>query len=81
MDENSYNDEFDALTEGLKYEKVYDDLAERAQFVRVLAMHCGEIYKTARKAGLPRRTAAGMAREYFSFETAPAGIYLTGGEK
>ncbi|MFJ6010167.1 hypothetical protein ACIQHZ_31265 [Streptomyces halstedii] len=82
MDEN-LNNEFNALTEDLAYshkiEKMYDTLADRAQFVRVLAMHCGEIYKVARRAGVPRKIAAGMAQDYFSFETTPSGSYYVSG--
>lgn len=79
MDENDYKQKFEALTESLEYEQIYDRLADRAQFVRVLAMHCGEIYKAAREAGLPRRTAAALAREYFNYEMSPAGYYVIGG--
>lgn len=79
MDESNYKDQFESLTEGLVYEKMYDKLADRAEFVRVLAMHCGEIYKAARESGLPRKTAAAMARDYFAFETTPSGMYVVGG--
>ncbi|MEU0952839.1 hypothetical protein ABZ353_10925 [Streptomyces niveus] len=78
MDESSYKDQFESLTRGMAVEKIYDRLADRAELVRVMTMHCGEIYRTARKAGLPRKVAAGMAREYFSYEMTPSGYYVVG---
>ena len=80
MDEN-VNKQFDEMTEGMALEKAYDTLAMRAQFVRILAMHCGEIYKAARVAGLPRRTAAAMAHDYFAYETTPASYFSFGGNE
>lgn len=79
MDEDNYKEQFQALAAGLEVEKLYDKLADRAEFVRVLAMHCGSIYKTARSAGLPRKVAAVMAKEYFLFEVTPSGVYVIGG--
>ena len=77
MNEDDYKKKFEALTDGLKYEKVYDALVERVTFVRQLTMHCGEIYKTARVAGLPRKVAQRMALDYFQYETTPsAGMYV-----
>lgn len=60
---------FNELTEEMVYEKLFEDLANRATVVGVIAQHCGNIYKAARKAGLPRRVAAWMAMSYFRFET------------
>ena len=76
MDENDYKNKFEALTEGMKYEQIYDALEERVNFVKKLAMHCGEIFKTAREAGLPRGVAERMALEYFQYETTPSGMYV-----
>lgn len=78
MDEKDYNKKFESLTEGMKFEKLYDDLADRAEIVRRVAMHCGAVYWTARKAGLPRKVAAGMARDYFAYET---GFVMSGGDE
>ncbi|WP_371666025.1 hypothetical protein OG306_33400 [Streptomyces sp. NBC_01241] len=75
MDEN-YKDQFEALTEGLKYEKLYDALADRAELARVAAMHSAEIYKTARKAGLSRKLAGAMAKDYWDYEVKPSTIYV-----
>lgn len=79
MDENSYRAQFESLASGLEMEKLYDKLADRADLVRAVVIHCGDIYKAARKAGLPRRTAAAMAKYYFEYETTPAGVYVVGG--
>lgn len=77
MDENDYKNKFEALTEGMKYEQIYDALEERVNFVKKLTMHCGEIFKTAREAGLPRGLAERMALEYFQYETTPSsGMYV-----
>lgn len=82
MDENKYEEQFKDLTKGMEFEKIYDALADRAEFIRVLAMHCGEIFKTARKSGLPRAVSERMAMEYFNYEVQPAGVtYLVGGEE
>ncbi|WP_395759516.1 hypothetical protein OIE82_27325 [Streptomyces althioticus] len=78
MDEQDYEKQFEALTDGMKTEKLYDALAERANLVRVIAMHAASVYKTARRAGLPRKVAAAMARDYFDYETTPTSYYLVG---
>lgn len=81
MEENNYNEQFKDLTKGMEVEKIYDALAERAEFVRVLTLHCGEIFKAARESGIPRAIAERMAMEYFNYEVQPAGVtYLVGGE-
>jgi hypothetical protein len=79
VNEDNYKEQFESLATGLEMEKLYDKLADRAEFVRVLTMHCGEIYRTARRAGLPRKTAEAMAREYFDFETTPSSVYVVDG--
>ncbi|MEU5166836.1 hypothetical protein [Streptomyces mutomycini] len=79
-DETDYNKQFDDMTKGIKYEQVYDKLADRANFVRVLTMHCGEIYKTARKAGHSRKIARTMVMDYWNYEVSPAAIYTFGGK-
>lgn len=76
VDEDDYDNEFEAMTECLTYEKIYDRLADRAEFVRVLAMHCADIYKSARQGGLPRKTARAMAMGYFDYETTPSGFFV-----
>lgn len=81
MDENSYNEQFEELATGLKAEQVYDQLADRAEIVRLVAMHAGEVYKAARQARLPRAVAERMAMDFFTSETAPTGVYfISGGE-
>jgi hypothetical protein len=77
MEDEKYNEQFKALTNGLEFEKIYDALAERADFVRKLTQHCGEIYKAARSAGLPRGVAEQMAMGYFKYEITPStGMYV-----
>lgn len=78
MDEESYKEQFEALTGGMAIEKVYDQLAERADVIRFLTAHCGEIYKSARKAGLNRKTSRYMAREYFRSEMSSGSNYYPG---
>lgn len=72
MDEQEYEKQFEALTDGMKTEKLYDALAERANLVRVIAMHAASVYKTARAAGLPRGLCERMSLEYFKFEVTPS---------
>jgi Ni,Fe-hydrogenase III large subunit len=79
MDEEQYEERFKELATTLETEKFLDRLAERAEVVRVIAMHAGAVYKVARQAGLPRRVAAAMARNYFDYETNPPGVYLVSG--
>ena len=78
MTDDNFNEKFEDLTEGMRMEKVYDNLADRANLIRVVAMHAADVYKTARKAGLPRRVAAAMARDYFDIETTPSSYFLVG---
>lgn len=68
MDENNVNEEFDALTEGVKLEKMFHDLAGRAEFARMTAMHAASVFKAARKNGLPRPLAMTVAKEYWDSE-------------
>lgn len=81
MDENNYKDQFEALTENMKLEKLFDDLVNRAELARVIAMHSAEVYKAARKAGLPRKAAAYMARGYWDYETQPSSVYMIEGDE
>ena len=78
MTDDNFNEKFEALAEGLEYEKIYDALADRANLIRVVAMHAADVYKAARKAGLPRKVAAAMARDYFDYETTPSSYFLVG---
>jgi len=82
MDENSYKAQFDSLTEGMELEKLYDKLADRAEFARNIALHSAEIYKSARKAGLSRKLARAMAKDYWDYEVKPstAPVYIYEGE-
>lgn len=81
MDDDKIKAEFDEMTESMKVEKLFDDLADRAEAARIIAMHAATIYKTARKAGLPRRQAAYMAKEYWDYEVKPANVmWLEEGE-
>lgn len=76
MDENNIKAQFEEMTENMKLEKLFDDLANRAELARVIAMHSAEIYKAGRKAGLPRRQAAYMAKSYWDYEVLPANVMV-----
>jgi len=76
MDEKDYEKQWEELAEGFQIEKAYDRLATRAEFVRVLAMHCGDIYQAARESGLPRGVSERMAMEYFNFEIKPTSVVV-----
>ena len=78
MTDDNFNEKFEDLTESMRLEKVYDSLADRANLVRVIAMHAADVYKAARKAGLPRKVAAAMARDFFINENTPASYFLIG---
>jgi hypothetical protein len=78
--EDNYNEQFEALTEGMQYEKLLDEMANRAHLAQIIARHSAEIYKAGREAGLPRDAAGQMALSYFQFETSPSAIYMVGGE-
>lgn len=81
MDENNINEEFDALTESVKLEKLFQDLANRAELAQLIAVHSARVYKAARKSGLPRREAGYMAKEYWNYEVRPADVFVIEGEK
>lgn len=81
MEDESYKQKFDEMTKSMELEGTYDKLAERANFLQVLTVHCALIYKVGRKAGLNRKTARYMAREFFRFEMCPENYYPAEGEK
>ena len=78
--EDNYKEQFEALTEGMEYEKLLDQLAERAELARIVARHSAEVYKAGRESGLPRDTAGQMAMAYFQFEITPSSVYMIEGE-
>ncbi|MGC9439305.1 hypothetical protein [Streptomyces sp. WG5] len=73
MDEN-LNRQFDELTESMALEKLYDQLSSRAEFVRMIALHCASLHKTAVAAGLPKGVAERMALKFFDSEVTPPGM-------
>jgi len=77
--EKDYEKQFEELATGLEIEKAYDRLATRAEFIRALAMHCGDIYQAARDSGLPRGVSERMAMEYFEYELKPTPIVVMEG--
>ncbi|KQX43505.1 hypothetical protein ASD97_25875 [Streptomyces sp. Root63] len=79
--EDDYEKKFQALTQPVEKEGIYEKLSERAQFLQVLAVHCAMIYKVGRKAGLSRQMSRYMAREYFRFEMTPENYYPGEGGK
>jgi hypothetical protein len=81
MDDDKYKEQFEALTEGMEYEKMLDRLAGRAELARIIARHSAEVYKAGRDAGLPRATAGQMAIFYFQFEITPSSVYVIGGDE
>lgn len=81
MEEESYNEKFKELTKDMAVEGVLDQLMQRAQGYQALTVHCALIYKLGRRAGLPRRTARFMAREFFRSEITPENYYPAEGER
>lgn len=79
MDEE-LNKQFEALTEGMALEKLYAQMADRADIARKVAMHAGEVYKEARQSGLPRSLSLLLAKGYWDSEMSPVTTYLVGGE-
>ncbi|MCX4554103.1 hypothetical protein [Streptomyces sp. NBC_01500] len=80
--EDNTNAEFNMLTAELQLDKLYQDLLSRAEVVARVAQLAAGVYKVARKRGLPRKVAGGMAMRYFSYELAPEEtvIYVDGEE-
>lgn len=81
MNEDDYKEQFEALTDGMEHEKLLDELADRANLARLIAMHSAQVYKAGREAGLPRETAGQMAMAYFRFEITPSNVYFLEGDE
>ncbi|MEU0912180.1 hypothetical protein [Streptomyces althioticus] len=80
MDEQDYEDKFEELTEGMALEKLYDQIANRADIARFVIRQTASVYRMARRAGLPRRLSAELARSYWSTEMSPINTYVIGEE-
>jgi len=81
MNEDDFKEKFEALTEGMQLEKLYDQMADRADIARRVAQHAGEVYKAARASGLPRGLAAHLASSYWDSEMSPvSNTFIIGGQ-
>lgn len=80
MEQEQFDDRFAALTDSLSLEKLYDQMADRADIARKVALHAAELYKLSREAGLPRHLADFMTKSYWNTEMGPVNAYVIGGE-
>lgn len=72
---DDYNSKFEAMTENMAIEQIYDQLAERAEMMKHIVRHSSEIWKEAVEVGLPKAVADRLVLKYFDFETAaPPGV-------
>lgn len=75
-----YLKKFEAISENLELEKLYDQLAERADIVTQLVLHTAHLYKTAVEAGLPEAIADRLALKFYDSEMVPVTVYQIDGE-